>query len=98
MATPGENPSVSVDLGGPRAVTEVIFRRRTGFGDANTVGLRFSVNEHKSNPLHGEDPADNAVFTECENPNVGNLPVPVMINCGGAVGRYVHAFLVGSNK
>jgi len=86
------NPTISIDLGGPRVVTELEVWPRTDASQYdNTIGTRFSVNNHRTDPLAGD-------YHECENTNTGRLPRPSRISCGGAVGRYVHNFKVGTHK
>lgn len=90
------NSGASVDLGGPRTVEEVRFYPRTESAQRDSAnGLRITVNNHRTDPLDGQGTPS---FTECESPYDGRLPVPAIIPCDGAVGRYVHAFLAGTGK
>ena len=84
------NPTISVDLGGARTVTELVIYPRTDYatGYGNTVNARFVVNDHRTDPLNRD-----GNWHECESPySSGRLPVPSRISCGSVTGRYVHMF------
>jgi len=88
-----DNPTISVDLGGPRTVAELEIWPRTDVNWDASRDVRFVVNDHESDPL---DKSGN--WHECVNPTNGRLRRPTVISCGGVTGRYVHYFKRGSHQ